>query len=112
MVETITAGTLERLLASDASVQIVDVRHPAQFETGHLPRSENVPFEQLLADVGAHEWGERIVFVCPYGERSRQAAELLRAYEDLEDDVEIYNLEPGLQGWDGPLVTTADAEGE
>lgn len=111
MVDELDPDTLERLLAADAAVQVVDVRPPAAFNSGYIPDSENVPFEQLLEGIDTVEWGERVVFVCPYGQRSRQAGELLRAYAGIDDSVEIYNLSGGLQAWDGPLIVTQSDEG-
>ncbi|MFW6152931.1 MAG: rhodanese-like domain-containing protein [Halobacteriota archaeon] len=105
MADEIDADTLQRLLASDEDVVVVDVRPAVTFATGHIPGSENVPFERLLDELDTVDWGERVVFVCPYGERSRQAAELVGAYEGLEPGTEVYNLTDGLLGWDGPLVT-------
>lgn len=101
--------TLRRLLAADAEVQLVDVRAPAGYRSGHIPGSENVPFERLLTSIDAVDWGDRVVFVCPYGERSRQAAELLSAYDGLDPDAEVYNLAGGLQAWDGPIVDAGPA---
>lgn len=104
MVEELDPGALRALLGTDAPVQVVDVRPPAAFRSGHIPAAENVPFERLIADIDGVDWGERVVFVCPYGQRSRQAGELLASYEGIAADVEIYNLEGGLQAWDGELV--------
>lgn len=105
MAAEIDADTLEQLMATDEDVHIVDVRPAITFDTGHIPGSENVPFERLLDEIDAVEWGERVVFVCPYGERSRQAAELVGAYEGLDPETDIYNLADGLLGWNGSLVS-------
>lgn len=105
MVSELDADELAALIGSDGEVQIVDVRPPSAFDQGSIPDSENVPFERLLDGIGDVDWGSRVVFVCPYGERSRQAAELLSAFAGIDDGVEIYSLRDGLMGWDGPLVT-------
>lgn len=105
MADEIDADTLEDLLATDEDVHVVDVRPTVTFETGYIPGSENVPFERLLDAIDTVDWGNRVVFVCPYGERSRQAAELLGAYEGLDPETEVYNLADGLLGWKGPLAS-------
>ncbi|MFW6448148.1 MAG: rhodanese-like domain-containing protein [Halobacteriota archaeon] len=105
MVDELDAEALRGLLASDEPVQVVDVRPPIAFERGSIPGSQNVPFEQLLSGIDRVDWGRRVVFVCPLGERSRQAAQLLSAFEGVDEDAEIYNLRDGLQGWNGPWVT-------
>lgn len=104
MVEELGPAPLQELIASEAEVQVVDVRPPAGFDSGHIPGSENVPFERLISAIDHVSWGDRVVFVCPYGVRSRQAGELLSAYEGLPEDAEVYNLSGGLQAWDGPLA--------
>lgn len=106
MVDELDADALARLLDADGEVQVVDVRPRTAFERGAIPGSINVPFEELLAGIDEVDWGARIVFVCPYGERSRQSAELLSAFEGVDDDTEIYNLKDGLMAWDGPIVAT------
>ncbi|MFP4590752.1 MAG: rhodanese-like domain-containing protein [Halobacteriales archaeon] len=105
MVDEIDAEALHALLEADERPQVVDVRAPEQFARGSIPGSVNVPFERLLSDIDEVDWGRRVVFVCPLGERSRQAAQLLSAFEGIDDEAEIYNLHDGLQGWDGPWAT-------
>lgn len=104
MVEELGPDALEALLDADAEVQVVDVRRPEGFRTGYIPGSENIPFEHLVTSIDTVSWSDRVVFVCPYGLRSRQAGELLSAYEGLPADAEVYNLDGGLQAWDGPLA--------
>lgn len=109
MVEELTPDALAALLEGGAEVQVVDVRRREGFKSGHIPGSENVPFEHLVTSIDMVDWDDRVVFVCPYGQRSRQAGELLSAFEGLSDDAEVYNLSGGLQAWDGPLsVPKAD----
>lgn len=104
MVEELDADALQALLERDDSLHIVDVRHPSSFENGHIPGSENVPFERLVTSIGSVSWGDRVVFVCPYGQRSKQACELLSAFEGISDDTEVYNLQGGLEAWNGPIA--------
>lgn len=104
MVEELGPNALEALLEREADVQIVDVRPAEGFESGHIPGSENVPFEQLISSIDTIPWDDRVVFVCPYGQRSKQACELLSAYEEIAADAEVYNLKGGLQAWDGPIA--------
>lgn len=104
MVVELDVDGLTALLESDVDVQVVDVRPPSAFDRGAIPGSENVPFERLLDEIEEITWDDRVVFVCPHGERSRQAAELLSAYAGVDEGTEIYNLKDGLMAWDGPIV--------
>ncbi len=107
MVEELAPEVLQQLIDSGAELQIVDVRRQPGFQSGHIPGSENVPFERMIASIDSVSWRDRIVFVCPYGVRSRQAGELLLAYEGLAEDAEVYNLAGGLQAWDGPIAVAS-----
>ncbi len=104
MVEELKADVLQTLLDEGAAVQIVDVRTPESFASGHIPGSENVPFETLVTSIESVAWEDRIVFVCPYGQRSQQACQLLAAFEGIPPETEVYNLKGGLQAWDGPIA--------
>lgn len=106
MVEELEPDDLETMLDDGEPIQVVDVRRPAGYRSGHIPDSENVPFEQLVTSIEQVSWSDRVVFVCPHGLRSRQAGELLTAYEGLGPDAEVYNLDGGLQAWDGPIAVS------
>ena len=43
----LSAEELRGLLESESNVRIVDIRSPGAFRRGHIPGSENVPFEEL-----------------------------------------------------------------
>ncbi|MFB6070382.1 MAG: rhodanese-like domain-containing protein [Halanaeroarchaeum sp.] len=102
MVDEIDASDLARL-REEGEVRIVDVRTGPAFERGHLPGSEHVPFHALTDRVSEFAGAERIVTVCEHGEASKQAASLIAAYEDVDDDALVASLEEGIDGWDGPL---------
>lgn len=103
MVETISVETLRERLSGDDSLQVVDVRTRRAFDRSHLPGAMNLPLPELPARVAETDWAEEIVVVCPKGESSLRAARLLEAYEGVADDAVVYNLEAGLQAWEGPL---------
>jgi rhodanese-related sulfurtransferase len=105
--DEIDPETLQTLLDDDAAVRIVDIRSPAAFEDGHIPGSENVPFEELPDAVEQFDGAERVVTVCPHGEASLQAARLLSAYEGLADAT-VESLAGGVTAWDGELSAGGD----
>lgn len=93
------------LLINRQHALIVDVREPAEFETGHIPESRNLPLSQLEAKLG--ELGKNrskpVVVICESGARSARAVATLRK-EGFE---QALNLAGGLKAWrDGgqPLV--------
>lgn len=101
----------ELLDAGDTDVRIIDIRNPSQFQRGHIPGSENIPFPRLPNLVEQLDGAERVITVCPIGESSVQAARLIQSYEGLDDDARIESLQGGLRDWDGDFeVGSADSD--
>ena len=95
MVNTVNANELNALLATQ-HIDLIDVRDPAEFETGHVAGARLVPLETFRADpdkVLSH--ASTIVFVCAKGVRSLAAAKLAErfGYEH------VYNLDGGTKEW-------------
>jgi len=95
----ISPSEVETLLETDDPPRVVDIRSPAAFRRGHIPGSENVPFNQLPQRVETLADADHIVTVCPHGQSSVQAARLIASYEGFDGRVESF--EPGLTGWEG-----------
>lgn len=69
--------TAHRLVA--AGVRVVDVRTPAEFQSGHVPGAVNIPYDQLPQR--RHELGAPstpVLLYCQSGRRSGIAAADLR----------------------------------
>jgi len=96
---------LRRLLEDGEPVRIVDVRSAAAYEAGHIPESENVPFETLTRSIETFAGETRIVTVCPHGEASVQAARLIESFEGVPAQAQVDSLAGGLEAWDGPIET-------
>jgi rhodanese-related sulfurtransferase len=86
-----------------AQAQLVDVRSPSEFASGHIPGAVNIPMDQIesrLADLNAG----LIVLICQMGKRARMTANLL---EPCHRQIAI--LEGGTSAWiqaDLPVVTS------
>jgi rhodanese-related sulfurtransferase len=108
----ISADELQALLDEDADVRVVDIRSAAAFDRGHIPGSENVPFAELPQSVAQLAGADHVVTVCPHGQASVQAANLVQSYEGVAEDARVESLASGITGWDGDLVadTAGDAE--
>lgn len=57
--------------------QIIDVRSPSEFATGHIPGAINVPLDQIESRIRDLDSEASIVLVCQMGKRARMAAALL-----------------------------------
>jgi rhodanese-related sulfurtransferase len=98
----ISPSEVEALLETTEAPRIVDIRSPAAFERGHIPGSENIPFNQLPQRVETLVDADRIVTVCPHGQASVQAARLINSYEGTET-ARVESMHGGLTEWDGEL---------
>lgn len=100
MVEELSPEEVEERLDE---LQVVDIRSPAVFEQGHVPGALNVPLPELPRRVGEYDWEEEVVFVCPVGQSSIQAARLLRSFEGVDDDTAVASMAGGYEKWEGEL---------
>lgn len=106
----LSADELEAILGDDG-VRVVDIRQRAAFERGHIPGSENIPFDQLPGSVDRLDGADHVVTVCPHGQASQQAARLVASYEGIGDDARVDSLACGIEGWPGDLEQSVDDEG-
>ncbi|WP_160133156.1 rhodanese-like domain-containing protein [Halococcus salsus] len=95
--DEITPTELDDLLETGDEVRVVDIRSPSAFDRGHIPGSENVPFDQIPRRAEEFADAERVVTVCPKGIASRQAMQLLQSSAAVEGRVE--SLAGGLTAW-------------
>lgn len=107
MVEDITPDEVREKLENGEDLQIVDIRQPAQYEQGHIPEAENIPFPELPQRVEDHDWADEIVVACPIGQSSQKAARMLESYEGVDDDARVLNLEGGYRNWEYDLEAEA-----
>lgn len=92
--KTISPAELRDLVAA-GPVDIVDVREPEEWVTGHVPGARLVPLAQLRADPSGSLPRDRVAFVCARGGRSATAA---RVAEEL-GRTEVYSLDGGTLAW-------------
>ena len=93
MSEFVVVKQLKARCAAGQRMQLVDVRSPSEYGTGHLAGSVNIPLEQVesrLDDLG----NDPIVLICKTGNRARMAAGLLMPCRK-----EISILEGGTDAW-------------
>ena len=95
----IAPDVAKRLLESDTTVLVVDVRNQDEWNDryGHLPRARQIPLPDLERRLGElAPWKDKtIILVCTVGQRSHRAAEILEAH-GFKD---ARNLSGGLQAW-------------
>jgi len=82
-------------LITQGTVDVVDVREPNEWQTGHIPNARLVPLNAIKAtpkDLLPHDG---VIFVCARGARSLAAARVAESIGLRQ----LYSLEGGTQGW-------------
>jgi phage shock protein E len=96
MVHLLAPADLAALRASGPTVDLIDVRDPEEWYTGHIEGAQLIPLADLRADPDAVlVRGHVLVFVCAKGVRGMQAAKLAERFGHDR----VYNLDGGTQGW-------------
>jgi rhodanese-related sulfurtransferase/transcriptional regulator with XRE-family HTH domain len=94
MIRTIGPREAEALVAV-GDVDVVDVREPREWATGHVPGARLVPLGELRAHPDAAALGKKVLFVCASGGRSLAAAKIA----ETRGVPEILSLDGGTAGW-------------
>jgi hydroxyacylglutathione hydrolase len=92
-VAQVTVDELERRLAEDPRLRVLDVRRPGEYAAGHVPRAVSAPLDRLQ-----REWpaaGEPTAVICAGGYRSSAAASLLAAHGIAD----LVNVVGGTSAW-------------
>jgi len=94
MVQSISPKQAKELIAH-GDLDVVDVREPNEWSSGHLPGSRLVPLGSLRGSPRSALPRDGVIFVCAAGVRSQTAAKLA-----LESGLSnVYNLTGGTRGW-------------
>jgi rhodanese-related sulfurtransferase len=96
---SITAKQLDEILRGGKSVDVIDVRTPAEFRSAHVAIARSVPLETLdpAAVVSAREFRDEPLYVmCRSGNRSEKACATFATagYGDV-----VVNVEGGVAAW-------------
>jgi rhodanese-related sulfurtransferase len=94
MINSLEPRQAQELIAR-GEVDIVDVREPREWRTGHLPGARLVPLDRLRASPRDSLPRDGVIFVCAAGIRSQTAAKLAEA----NGLTTLYNLSGGTRGW-------------
>ncbi|NPA07229.1 MAG: molybdopterin-synthase adenylyltransferase MoeB [Chloroflexi bacterium] len=86
---------LAQWLAEERPVRVIDIREPHELAISRIPAAENVPYNRLLASYESWDRETPIVLVCRTGNRSAQAARVLREAGFQH----VWNLRGGINAW-------------
>lgn len=82
-------------LISQGDVEVIDVREPHEWSTGHLGTARLVPLATFRKNPKAALSQEGVVFVCAAGVRSEAAARIAASLGFKK----VYNLSGGTRAW-------------
>lgn len=94
MIQVVTPKQAAALI-TEGTFDVIDVREPNEWSTGHLPNARLVPLAQIKATPKVLLPRDGVLFVCARGARSLAAA---RVAESIGLS-QLYSLEGGTQGW-------------
>lgn len=80
--------------------QLIDVREPNEFETGHILGARNIPMSQLRQRKSEIRPDKPVYLYCQSGTRSTRAAEFLKKKHGCED---LSHLKGGFRKWSGKI---------
>ncbi len=94
MIQTLTPQEAENLI-SLGTFDIIDVREPREWSTGHVPHARLVPLAELKAKPQEALPRDGVIFICAKGARSLAAAKVAESVGFTD----LYNLDGGTNGW-------------
>jgi rhodanese-related sulfurtransferase/transcriptional regulator with XRE-family HTH domain len=107
MIHSLAPREAAALIAA-GGLDVVDVRDPRDWASGHLPGARSVPLEDLRAEPRTALTRDKILFACARGMRSQSAAKIAESIGMTE----VYSLDGGILAWasDGlPVETPPEA---
>ncbi|WP_054969554.1 rhodanese-like domain-containing protein [Alicyclobacillus ferrooxydans] len=86
-------------IRANKPLQIIDVRQPGEYMSGHIPGAKLIPLNELPQRFQEIDKNQDSVIVCHSGGRSSMACEFLQG----QGFNKIHNLMGGMSMWDGDV---------
>jgi len=94
--KVITPQDLKAKIDRGDEVQIIDIREPEKFETGHIPGSINIFQKDIPQHIDKISRSGMVVIGCTYGMKSDQVYLYLREKHKFNN---LWILEGGFYDW-------------
>ena len=97
----INGEELQKMVKENKDVLILDVRTLGEFRSGHIPKSKNIPVQELSSKVGTLDSykNDEVIVYCASGARSASAVRIL----SKNGFNKMYNLSGGISSYKGKL---------
>jgi len=99
----LTVQELKELKETKANFQLVDVREPAEYNTGNLD-GELIPLQTIPQNLDKIHKDKKVVVHCKSGKRSANAVQILEQHNFTN----IYNLKGGILAWRDEIDDSID----
>ena len=76
------------------NLQLIDVREPDEWKSGHIAGAVHIPLGRLQASIASIDAGRRVAVICRSGVRSRGAARMLRGHT-----IDAASVSGGMLAW-------------
>jgi rhodanese-related sulfurtransferase len=98
-VPSITAAEAHQVVesAKPDAYTLLDVRQPAEYESGHIPGAHFIPLAELQSRINELDRDKKTIVYCRAGNRSRSGSEILLS-AGFRD---VLNMEGGILAWRG-----------
>ncbi len=91
--------TQEEFIKGYRKAQLIDVREPKEFESGHIRGARNIPLSQFKQSLAAIRPDKPVYLYCQNTTRSYRAAQILRKHK--YEDINV--LQGGFRKWTGKI---------
>jgi rhodanese-related sulfurtransferase len=93
--KTISPVELEKIVTTQPSATVIDVRTPVEFAEVHVPQARNIPLDELKPNTLQLQKDQPAYLLCRSGQRATKAAEKFTR----EGFTEPVVVEGGTQAW-------------
>jgi len=92
--------TQDQFIEGYRKAQLIDVREPNEYESGHILGARNIPLSQLKMRLKEIRPDKPVYLYCQGRSRSARAAQILYKKHGCRD---IYQLKGGFKKWTGRI---------
>ncbi|MCL6471424.1 MAG: rhodanese-like domain-containing protein [Firmicutes bacterium] len=92
--QNVNAAQAKQLIDSDKTLQIIDVREPYEYASGHIPGAKLIPVGEFTSRMGEIDKSRPVLVYCGVGSRSVGPSEVL-----AQAGYKVYNLTNGISEW-------------
>lgn len=83
------------LLKEKKDLQLIDVRTPAEYESGHLAKAKLIPVQEIESRLGEIDKSKPVLLYCRSGHRSGNALKILQG----KGYTQAKHIEGGITAW-------------